>query len=156
MSIAERFVGSSVKRVEDRRILTGRGTYVDDVKLPGMLHAVFLRSPMAHARLLSIDVSAARALRGVAAVYTGEAMETRGSVSSYDPDTEELTVYAATQGVGLTKMGMGMQLGHPMDKIRVIAGDIGGSFGLKFGAAREDVAAAAAARALKRPVKWIE
>src|SRR5207249_903792 len=69
-------------------------------------------------------------------------METRGSVSSYEPDSDELTVYAATQGVGLTQMAMAMQLGHPADKIRVLAGDVGGSFGLKFGAAREDVAVA--------------
>jgi len=278
--IAERFVGSSVRRVEDHRILTGTGTYVDDIKLPGMVHATFLRSPFAHARILGIDVGAARELAGVVAVFTGAElqplvaggpgpmammaggkspvftllatdkvrlvgdlvalvvaesravaedacelievdyepldaianagqaldpsrppvfdelgsnvlsgptrntygdvdevfaradrvftmsiaqhrhqnvpMETRGSVSSYDPATGDLTVYAATQGVGLTKMAMGMQLGHPMDKLRVIAGDVGGSFGLKFGAAREDVAVAAACKALERPIKWIE
>ncbi|MCU1450653.1 MAG: Carbon-monoxide dehydrogenase (acceptor) [Acidimicrobiales bacterium] len=279
--IAERFVGSSVKRVEDRRILTGSGRYVDDIKLPGMLHAVFLRSPFAHARIRSIDVTAARQLPGVAAVFSGEEMqlmvvagpglaamfmpdapspaftllatdkvrlvgdlvalvvaetralgedacelidvdydplpaiasaehaldpsrpaifedlgsnvlsgptrntygdvdgvfasadrvitasirqhrhqnvpmETRGTVVSHDPATDELTIYAATQGVGPTKMLMGMQLAHPLDKIRVLAGDIGGSFGLKFGAAREEVAVAAAAKALGRPIKWIE
>ncbi len=47
---AQRFVGSSVPRSEDRRILTGAGTYVDDIQLPGMLHAVFVRSTVAHAR----------------------------------------------------------------------------------------------------------
>ncbi|HKE66846.1 MAG TPA: hypothetical protein VKB59_19655, partial [Micromonosporaceae bacterium] len=50
-----RTVGSSTLRVEDLRILTGRGRYVDDVRLPGMLHAAFVRSPFAHARILSID-----------------------------------------------------------------------------------------------------
>src|SRR5204862_7841474 len=83
-------------------------------------------------------------------------METRGIVAEYDADTDELTVHSATQGVGMTKMGIGMQLGHPLDKLRVLAGDIGGSFGLKMGAAREEAAVAAAAKALHRPIKWIE
>lgn len=73
--IAQRFVGSSVERPEDKRILTGSGTYIDDVKLPGMLHAAFLRSPMPHARIDSIDVSAAADLEGVIAVYTGADVE---------------------------------------------------------------------------------
>jgi len=54
---AQRFVGESVKRSEDKRILTGTGRYVDDIQLPGMLHAAFLRSPFAHARITGIDVS---------------------------------------------------------------------------------------------------
>ena len=53
---AERYTGASIKRSEDPRILTGAGRYVDDIKLPGMLHAAFVRSPMAHARVLSVDV----------------------------------------------------------------------------------------------------
>ena len=68
---AQRFVGSSVPRSEDRRILTGSGRYVDDIQLPGMLHAAFVRSPVAHALITSVDVSEARALPGVVAVYTG-------------------------------------------------------------------------------------
>ncbi|HEY6315250.1 MAG TPA: xanthine dehydrogenase family protein molybdopterin-binding subunit, partial [Streptosporangiaceae bacterium] len=68
---AERYTGASIKRSEDPRILTGAGRYVDDIKLPGMLHAAFVRSPMAHARVLSVDVSAARELPGVVAVLTG-------------------------------------------------------------------------------------
>src|SRR5205814_2777819 len=70
--IAQRFVGESVKRSEDVRILTGIGSYVDDIQLPGMLHAAFLRSPLAHARILSVDVSAARQLPGVVVAMTGE------------------------------------------------------------------------------------
>jgi carbon-monoxide dehydrogenase large subunit len=66
-----RTVGTAALRVEDLRILTGRGRYVDDLKLPGMLHAAFLRSPFAHARILSIDVSAALALPGVHGIFTG-------------------------------------------------------------------------------------
>jgi carbon-monoxide dehydrogenase large subunit len=66
------WLGKSVKRKEDDRFLQGRGTYVDDVKLPGMLHMAILRSPLAHARILSIDTSQAEALPGVVAVVTGE------------------------------------------------------------------------------------
>src|ERR1700749_2865425 len=72
---AERYTGASIKRSEDPRILTGAGRYVDDIKLPGMLHAAFVRSPMAHARVLSVDVSAALALPGVVAVLTGAELE---------------------------------------------------------------------------------
>ena len=72
---AERYTGASIKRSEDPRILTGAGRYVDDIKLPGMLHAAFVRSPMAHARVLSVDVSAARELPGVVAAYTGAELE---------------------------------------------------------------------------------
>ena len=279
---AERYTGASVKRSEDPRILTGRGRYVDDIKLPGMLHAAFVRSPMAHARVLSVDISAARALPGVVAVLTGAEleemtvpgpdalttllgatgpvpeytllatdkvrfvgdpvavviaesryvaedgcelveveydelppvanaafaldpaspplfanlgnnisrphsrnefgdvpatfagadrvfefhidvhrhqnvpMEGRGCVASYDPDSGLMTMYAATQGVHVSKIAVAMRLGLEQDKVRVLAGDIGGSFGLKIGASREELAAAAAARALGRPVKWVE
>lgn len=70
--VGGRSVGMSVKRVEDPRLLSGKGRYVDDVTLPGMLHAAFLRSAVPHGRLLSVDASEARALPGVIAVYTGE------------------------------------------------------------------------------------
>jgi aerobic carbon-monoxide dehydrogenase large subunit len=280
--VAERYTGASIKRSEDPRILTGAGRYVDDIKLPGMLHAAFVRSPLAHARVLSIDVSAARALPGVVAAYTGaelEAMtvpgpdalmallgwagptpeftllatdkvrfvgdpvaiviaenryvaedgcelveveyddlppvanaavaldpsspplfanlgdniarphsrsefgdvsatfanadrvmdfhidvhrhqnvpmEGRGCVASYDADLGAMTVYAATQSVHVSKIAVAMRLGMEQDKVRVLAGDIGGSFGLKIGASREELAVAAASRDLGRPVKWVE
>jgi aerobic carbon-monoxide dehydrogenase large subunit len=280
--LAERYTGASIKRSEDPRILTGAGRYVDDIKLPGMLHAAFVRSPLAHARVLSVDVSAAQALPGVVAAYAGadlEAMtvpgpdlmsvfmgggnptpeftllatdkvrfvgdpvaiviaesrylaedgcelvqveyedlpavanasfaldpnspplfanlgnniarpharnefgdvsstfaradrvfdfrldvhrhqnvpmEGRGCVASYDADQGVMTVYAATQSVHVARMAVAMRLGMENEKVRVLAGDIGGSFGLKIGASREELAAAAAARALGRPVKWVE
>ena len=277
--IAQRFVGESVKRSEDVRILTGTGSYVDDIQLPGMLHAAFLRSPLAHARILSVDVSAARQLPGVVVAMTGEdvqgllapsapspgifgpapvkftivatdkvrlvgdpiavvvaesrylaedalqlveveydelvpvantdqaldptstpifedlgsnvisapttntfgdvaaafakadrvvratlrqhrhqnvPMECRGVVADYNPDTKALTVHGSNQGVGIAKMVMSAQLGLPADKVRVLCGDIGGSFGLKIGAAREEIATCALSKALGRPVKWIE
>jgi aerobic carbon-monoxide dehydrogenase large subunit len=67
-----RGIGHSVKRKEDDRFIRGRGNYVDDINLPGMLHMAILRSPFAHARINSIDASAADALPGVVAVVTGE------------------------------------------------------------------------------------
>ena len=279
---AERYTGASIKRSEDPRILTGGGRYVDDIKLPGMLHAAFVRSPLAHARVLAVNVSAARALPGVVAVLTGadiEAMtvpgpdalvtllggagptpeytllatdkvrfvgdpvavviaesrylaedgcelvevdyedlppiasaevaldpaspplfanlgdniarphsrnefgdvsatfasadrvfdfhidvhrhqnvpmEGRGCVADYNADVGALTMYAATQSVHVSKIAVAMRLGMEQDKVRVLAGDIGGSFGLKIGASREELAVAAASRRLGRPVKWVE
>src|SRR3954454_19730072 len=63
-------------RKEDARFLRGKGTYVDDVQLPGMLHGAVLRSPHAHARIVSIDTSAAEAHPKVRAVITGAVLET--------------------------------------------------------------------------------
>src|SRR5215471_8574653 len=279
---AERYTGASIKRSEDPRILTGNGRYIDDLKLPGMLHAAFVRSPLAHARVLAVDVSAAQALPGVVAVLTGadlesmtvrgqdplfammsgggpmpdysllvtdrarfvgdpvavvvaesrylaedgcdlvEAdyedlppvasaaaaldagsppvfanlgdniigphkrsefgdvagafaaadrvaefhievhrhqnvpMEGRGCLASYDPGSGVMTVYAATQSVHVTRMAVATRLGIEPDKVRVLSGDIGGSFGLKIGASREELAVAAASRSVGRPVKWVE
>src|SRR5438034_4981012 len=70
----ERLFGKSIKRREDPRFITGRGQYVDDVKLPGMTHAAFVRSPHAHARIRKIDTSAALKHPGVVAVFTGKDM----------------------------------------------------------------------------------
>src|SRR4029078_4595324 len=71
-TVATRYAGTRVPRVEDNRLLTGRGTFVDDVSRPGMLHACFLRSPFARAKLGGIDATAALALPGVRAVFTAE------------------------------------------------------------------------------------
>ena len=65
-------IGHSVKRKEDDRFILGRGTYVDDVQLPRMLHMVMVRSPLAHAKITNIDKSAALEMPGVIAVVTGE------------------------------------------------------------------------------------
>jgi carbon-monoxide dehydrogenase large subunit len=281
MTIAERYTGASVRRSEDPRILTGSGRYIDDVRLPGMLHAAFVRSPFAHARITRVDADEARRVPGVVLVLTGSEleelivpgpgmgamfaggaplaaftqlatdkvrlvgdpvvlvvaesrylaedacelvevdyeelpavmtaeaamdpagppifedlggnvlirspevtfgdvdgafaradrvvradlsqhrhqnvpMEGRGSVCSYDSAAGELTVYSATQGVHATRMLMSGQLGIPLEKVKVLAGDVGGSFGLKIGASREELACAAASRQLGRPVRWIE
>ena len=278
--IAQRYIGSPIKRSEDTRILTGHGTYVDDIALPGMLHAAFVRSPMAHARITSVETAAAREAPGVVAVVTGEEleativpgptgiaammggggpkfttlctdkvrlvgdpivmviadsryeaedacelvevdfdelpvvasaevaidpasppifedlgsnvlvetepvvygdvdgpfaradrvvtahlrqhrhqnvpMEGRGVVASFDPATQELTIHAATQGVHMVRSTVAKILDLRPEQVRVLAGDIGGSFGLKFGASREEVAVAALSKQLGRPVKWTE
>jgi carbon-monoxide dehydrogenase large subunit len=281
--VGGRSVGMSVKRVEDPRILTGQGNYVDDIVVPGMLHAAFLRSQVPHGRLLSLDVSEARALPGVVAVYTGEdlqrlaqpavggavsgfnlipgmnlptfhalatdkvrhvgdpialvvaedrylaedaielivedidmldavvtyadavdpdkpllfdelgsnvnltmptsfgdieaafakadrvvrasiqvhrhapvPMEGRGAIASWDAEPEHLTLWATTQSPHMYRMALPAQVGIPMEKIRVLTGDVGGGFGLKNSVGREEVALVVAAKDLGRPVKWIE
>jgi carbon-monoxide dehydrogenase large subunit len=65
------YIGRALKRVEDPRLIKGLATYTDDLRLPGLLHVCFLRSPHAHARVERIDASAARAIPGVVAVLTG-------------------------------------------------------------------------------------
>jgi aerobic carbon-monoxide dehydrogenase large subunit len=69
--------GSGIKRREDPRLITGTATYTDDVKLPGLTYAAFLRSPYAHARITKIDTKAAERAPGVLAVYTGAAVKDR-------------------------------------------------------------------------------
>ena len=61
MAVVPKFVGERIKRREDPRLITGTATYVDDVRLPGMLSAIILRSPHAHAKINSIDVEIGRA-----------------------------------------------------------------------------------------------
>ncbi len=70
--MAAGYVGERVRRREDLPLLTGRATYMDDLRLPGMLAVAFLRSPHAHARLVSVDAGAALRLPGVVAVLTGQ------------------------------------------------------------------------------------
>src|SRR5438270_11727521 len=65
-------IGASIKRREDPRLITGQATYVDDIKLIGMLHLTVLRSPYGHARITSIETEAARNHPGVVAAYTAE------------------------------------------------------------------------------------
>jgi len=73
--MSETGIGASVKRLEDYRFLTGRGTYTDDIDQPGQTYAYILRSPHAHATINSIDTAAASAASGVVAIFTGADME---------------------------------------------------------------------------------
>ena len=66
-----KYIGKSVKRVEDKRFITGQGSYTDDIKIPNMTHAYILRSPYAHANINSIDTTAAAEAEGVVAIFTG-------------------------------------------------------------------------------------
>ncbi len=261
-----RYTGARVKRVEDPRLLGGRGRYVDDVVLPRMLHVAFVRSPHAHARVLGVEARAARDLPGIAGVFTGsdlrglarplaprlegegfvptawpaladgearfcgeavaavvaespyvaadgrelvrveyEALEAtatieaalaadrilfrrawrRGDVAGAfaraaivlretfehgrcaaspmeprglvaDWDGEALTVWASTQTPSILVTALAGALDLPESRVRVIVPDVGGGFGLKMHVFPEDVAVAALARRLDRPVKWVE
>src|SRR5690242_14288358 len=71
MAVIPKFVGERIKRREDPRLIRGQGIYVDDVRLPGMLTAVVLRSPHAHAKINAIDLTAARNAPGVVCVLAG-------------------------------------------------------------------------------------
>ncbi|ODU06671.1 MAG: hypothetical protein ABS81_04115 [Pseudonocardia sp. SCN 72-86] len=268
-----RFVGSSVPRVEDTRLLTGRGRFLADHQLPRQLHAVFVRAELAHADIESIDTSAARNAPGVHAVlladdlecrtliaptriagfrvtpqsplardrvrFAGEAvaivvaedrylaedaaelvdmrlrekgvvahgsggvgpalfdeipdnvlfesevsfgdpgrafaaaavivektvrmapsaavpLECRGCLADFDPTTGELRVWCSTQGLHRTRNKLSASLGIPEHLVRVFAHDVGGAFGQKIPIQPEEVAVAAAARHLGRPVMWAE
>ena len=73
------WIGEALPRAEDERFLRGQAQFVDDLKLPSMLHAAFVRSPFAHGRLLAVDTATALARPGVRVVLTG-AMSPRRSV----------------------------------------------------------------------------
>lgn len=271
---AARFIGERMPRKEDPRLLTGKGTFVDDIVLPGMLHCAFVRSPIARGRIRAIDVSVARDMPGVHAVLTagdlaaikvtplsfylaptevptpllaidrvayvgdpvvlviaddrylaedaaslvtvdyeeeqavvtiGDArngplvhpgtesnvaavmgmdededceellagarhllsrtvthqrisqspMETRGVVVTRQGE-EELLVYITCQSPHMVARYLTQALGMPSMSIRVIAKDVGGSFGLKNHPWREELSVIAAAMLLGQPLKWIE
>src|SRR5499433_2855479 len=65
------FIGAAIRRVEDAPLITGKGCYTEDIQLPGMLHLAFLRSPYPHAKIISIDTTAAKTMAGVFTVVTG-------------------------------------------------------------------------------------
>ena len=272
---AARYIGQRVLRKEDPRLLTGRGQFVDDIALPGMLHVAFARSPVAKGTIRSIDMAAAREMPGVHAVYTmddfarfkvdmisffltspevetlplahgrvayvGEPvalvvadsraqaedaaalievdideedpvvtladarqgppvhperddniaaqmgddepdedleaklasaphliaqrvvhqrisqapMETRGVVATRD-GPEELTLYITCQSPHMIARWVSLALGLPQAAIRVIAKDVGGSFGLKNHPWKEETSVILAAMLFGRPLKWIE
>ena len=80
MNARQGFVGQSVERREDARFLTGQGQYTDDITLPGQTYAAFLRSPHAHARIKSLDTTAAAKAPGVVGIFTGEHFKAVGGL----------------------------------------------------------------------------
>jgi aerobic carbon-monoxide dehydrogenase large subunit len=276
-STSSALIGAPIKRVEDHRLLTGRGRYVGDVVLPGMLHVAFLRSPHPHARILRVDATRARAMRGVAAAvtaaelrghaqpiraasrmtgyvatdmpplasdkvrYCGEpvvavvadsryeaedaleqitveyepiaavndpragmaagspllhegaanniiltrqfsqgdvdaafagaavvvadrfrfhrhaavAIENRACLAHWEPGEGALTLWSSTQVPGMIRDALAELLALPAHRVRVIAPDVGGGFGMKSTLYPEEVAVAAMARLLGRPLRWI-
>lgn len=79
---ANGLIGASIKRVEDPPLITGKGCYVDDINLPGMLYLAFQRSPYPHAKILSIDFSKAKSMPGVEAVVTGNDLSEKLNLTS--------------------------------------------------------------------------
>jgi carbon-monoxide dehydrogenase large subunit len=275
----DRMVGKSVRRREDPRLLTGRGRFVDDIELPGMLHAQFVRSTVAHGRITAIDLSEVRRVPGVLAAFTaadlelgdivaqlgrplsefvptampvlarervrfvGEPiavvvardpyaaedgleaakvtyetlppitneqqalatgaalvheeaahntlvdvslfategideifdqascvvrveartgrqnalpLETRGAVAQWDDREEQLVLHTCTQIPHQVRTVAARCMRLDERAVRVIVPDMGGGFGLKCVVGREEIAVAAAALRLRRPVKWIE
>lgn len=274
-------IGQRAPRMEDPRLLAGQGCYLDDVPVPDALHAAFYRSAYAHARILTVDCSAARAIEGVVAVYAasdmaglvnslrlpiafpegqlpahvmpyvlppaetvhvGEAlvmvvassrhiaedavdailvdceplpavvdarevlredcppsrletgtktykplrmgygdcaaafnaarhvvrqelsahrgvansMEGRGVLARPDAATGVMTVWSSTQMSHELAHTIAAMLRMNENDVRVIAPDVGGAFGAKYLVYSEEIAVAAAAHSLKRPVKWVE
>src|SRR3954447_4376689 len=87
-----KWVGQSIRRLEDPKFLLGKGGYIDDFRVRGMLHAALVRSPHAHARIVSIDTAAAKALPGVFAVVTGaEAAEITDPMPDFGPAPDKTT-----------------------------------------------------------------
>lgn len=276
------YLGRSIKRFEDARLVIGDGVFIDDIKLPDMLHAAVVRSVHAHARIRTIDVVDALELDGVVEVLTGadlagklpdmpirpmgdrsvdefnppehpvlaqdkvcyvgqpvavvvaknpylardgaelvavdyepltpvvnpvdaanedvpvihphlgtnvamrsvqeggdiekafaqaahivrqkyqiprlapSSMETRGVIGNYDASSDLLTVWDSTQAPNQIKKYLAQMLGRPEESIRVVAPDVGGSFGIKDCLFSEDVLMPFLALRLQKPVKWIE
>ncbi|MGH3641638.1 MAG: xanthine dehydrogenase family protein molybdopterin-binding subunit, partial [Mycobacterium sp.] len=273
------WVGASVRRREDPRLLTGSGRFVDDMGMPGMLHAQFVRATIAAGDVTTLNLSEARGMPGVHAVWSasdlalqgltarldrpltefvptempilsdrrirfvGEPLaiavaddaylaedaveaiiveyephraittidgalragaplvhseavgnvlvdvslfatpgvdsamreaavvvrvrsktgrqnalplETRGALSYWDDRAEQLVIYTPTQVPHLVRSAAAKSLGLAERKVRVIVPDMGGGFGIKCVVGREELAVAAAAKRLRRPVKWIE
>src|SRR5207248_1190464 len=146
-----KYFGAAVKRREDPRFLRGEGRFVDDVTLPSMLHAAFVRSPHAHARIVRIHTAASKALPGVAAGfshaigdteaafaraevvlsetfsiqrYVGMPLEGRGVVAAWDRRDGTLTTWNSTQVSHFVQQGLTAALALPSHKIRVIAPDL--------------------------------
>ena len=111
----EKFVGGGVLRKEDPALVTGQANWTDNIKLPGMLHATLLRSPFAHAKITSIDVSAAKEQPGVVAVFTGDDL-----ADEYDKNPQANPAAVTGYGVSLEDRSQGgapvTEDGQPVDE----------------------------------------
>src|SRR5256886_5021186 len=84
------YIGRRMRRVEDERLITGRGRFAGDIKLDGLVHVAFCRSSLSHARIRAIDTSAAKSLPGVIAVWTADDVpEVAGGLSDWGPEDME-------------------------------------------------------------------
>ena len=114
------YVGASVKRKEDPRLITGSSVYVDDLVLPGMVHLAIVRSPYAHARITGIDASEALAMPGVVAVVTARDLEAilanKYPVESYEGPGEQPEDQAADEAGdgGIPVPGIEPHILYPM------------------------------------------
>jgi len=221
-------IGSSPKRNEDQRFLDGKGEYVADIRVPGMSEVVFLRSPIAHGRIRSIEVPqehqgkvffaadiafakpivAASAAPGFqrsdypplaidkvrfvgdivaiciaptraeaediaqacvidfeelppiwdidVALAPDAPLECRGVLAHHDRRMDELVIYSSTQFPHVVRSVLAECLGISEGKLRVVAPDVGGGFGIKNNFNPEELAIAALALKLGQPLRWIE
>ena len=92
------YVGQRIKRFEDPKYLRGRATYVDDVEVPGLLHAAFVRSPYAHARVTRVDAEAAKAAPGVVDVIVPADVEGVGLTTGLPRDEVKANTRPALPG----------------------------------------------------------
>jgi carbon-monoxide dehydrogenase large subunit len=150
--------------VEDIEILEPIVTYDDalDPAKPPLFDElgdnVNLTAEMAFGDVDAAFARADRVVRATVEVHRHQPvpMECRGTIADWDASAEKLTIYTSTQSPHMLRMILPAQIEVPMERIRVLAGDVGGGFGLKNGVSREDVAVAVAAKDLGRPVKWTE
>src|SRR3972149_260089 len=171
------YVGRAVPSLTNTKLVAGKGTFVDDISLPGMTHAAVLRSPHAHARSRSVDTTQAESLPGVLCVLTGrEVKENMNPIpETYDtaavgakggkwyalcvdraPYGDTLPFWDSTQTPHPLRDYLAGTLGIPDTSIRVIQPHVGGGFGLKIPTFQEEPLVAYLARKLRRPVQWIE
>src|ERR1035441_8584261 len=92
-------IGQGVARFEDPRLIQGGGRYTDDIKLPGLVHGVVLRSPHAHARIKSLDIAAAKAAPGVLAVLTSADVKAAGYGDLPVPDRKSTRLNSSHLGI---------------------------------------------------------
>ncbi|MGB0574199.1 MAG: xanthine dehydrogenase family protein molybdopterin-binding subunit [Hyphomicrobiales bacterium] len=274
-----KYVGQPTERPDTRRLLKGRGKFVDDIQLPRMLHAAFLRSPVAHAKIKSIDTSAAEKVKGVVKIFkgtdfigvvepyvgvlshlaglrsapqmplatdtvrwqgepvvmiiansraiaedaaseiildledlpavtnmetalnkdehvihsefdsnlawertvdvgnvdevyarddvvtvekqflfgrhTGVTLEARATIANYDPSENQLDVYYSGQAPHMMQFIYAKHLDMPEENVRVTSHDVGGAFGIKVHTYGDEIATAAAAKLMERPIKFL-